>query len=913
MTDNAGAKGAMPEKIGRYKVIERIGHGAMGLVYRARDEAMGREVAIKLLVTDLEDEPEVRARFAREAESAARLSQPNIITIFDVGEDRGRFYIVMELLRGLTLKEFLDAKEPTLERKVDLMIQLCAGLSAAHSEGIYHRDIKPGNLFVRNDGLLKILDFGVARLSSSNMTSAGLVVGTPDYMSPEQARGLPIDGRSDIFSAGGVFYLMLTGRKPFEARDLPTIFRKIQSEQPRPLTESEGPPELARIIEKMLAKDRTQRYQTCQDLSNDLVDVKRSISIASSGMSAPIPIPNVSIPPPVAVPTTIVPEVAVPASPAPPVVSPTDETPPAGVPIPRVARTGTSVPPQAPPQGTAAPVQPQTPQPPPRIAVSTTDATILMTPASRQAPPPQEPEEMTKWAPSQADSEVTSYPFGDASDAARARLTGPDTDPLRRSAPPTGDSRTRVTQQEQILGPKLVIFRGDSVVREFALTGQTIKLGRGLQNQLVLDDGGVSDVHAEIRPEGAGYTIVDLDSAKGVWFRKQRVQSVGLRLGDSVSVGPFEIAMEDDSGSLEASGVMSSAAPAVPYAPRSAPAPRAEAQKDTAPAPKPKAPAAPAARSKPAARSTKQPLPPLVLWAAAAIVILILGLIAMRFFRAQPEPKQIAPVTAPPVQPKTEASPPPRAPVDTTADQNAQDVAAAREQMARSDFAGAIKDHLQPVLDRDPRNGDALALKAEAETAIAKASAASSAGKSSRKDPAADVKLVAGITRLPNESGKDYSDRAGRIQTRYGQGKQELDQKKFGAAIESFQNVEREQPNYLDVRSLIADASTQRSAAYRDAMDRGGKSEGAGQLLAAYQAYRSAEQFDTTLAASEKAKGVRERMSKDAAPLLERASTFEKMRRPTDAIKLYQQVVDSLPEGDDLRAKALDRLKVLKP
>jgi tetratricopeptide (TPR) repeat protein len=206
-----------------------------------------------------------------------------------------------------------------------------------------------------------------------------------------------------------------------------------------------------------------------------------------------------------------------------------------------------------------------------------------------------------------------------------------------------------------------------------------------------------------------------------------------------------------------------------------------------------------------------------------------------------------------------------------------------------------------------------LGLKAEAETAIAKASATSTAGRPSRKDAAADVKLVAGITRLPNESAKDYGDRAGRIQARYGQGKQELDQKKFGAAIESFQNVEREQPNYLDVRSLIADASTQRSAAYRDAMDRGSKSEGAGQLMAAYQAYRSAEQFDTTLAASEKAKAVREKMAKDAAPLLERGSTFEKMRRPNDAIRLYQQVVDSVPEGEEVRDKAAERLKLLKP
>ena len=203
-----------PERIGRYQVIERIGRGAMGVVYRAHDEAMGRDVALKVLTADLEDDPDIRTRFHREAEAAARLSHPNIITIFDVGEDGDRFFIVMELLRGATLKDFLKQSDAApLARKLDLMIQLCAGLGAAHNASIYHRDIKPGNIFVRADGILKILDFGVARLASSSMTAAGFIVGTPDYMSPEQARGADIDGRSDIFSLGGVFYFMLTGPK----------------------------------------------------------------------------------------------------------------------------------------------------------------------------------------------------------------------------------------------------------------------------------------------------------------------------------------------------------------------------------------------------------------------------------------------------------------------------------------------------------------------------------------------------------------------------------------------------------------------------------------------------------------------------------------------------------------------------
>src|SRR5580765_7653221 len=232
-----------PERIGRYQVIERIGRGAMGVVYRAHDNAMGRNVALKVLNADLEDDPDIRTRFHREAQAAASLSHPNIITIFDVGEDAERFYIVMELLRGMTLREFLKQSDASLPRKLDLMSQLCAGLGSAHGASIYHRDIKPGNIFVRADGILKILDFGVARLASSSMTAAGFIVGTPDYMSPEQARGADIDGRSDIFSFGGVCYFMVTGGKPFPAGDLPTLFRQIQgaSMPPPPV---EVPPEL---------------------------------------------------------------------------------------------------------------------------------------------------------------------------------------------------------------------------------------------------------------------------------------------------------------------------------------------------------------------------------------------------------------------------------------------------------------------------------------------------------------------------------------------------------------------------------------------------------------------------------------------------------------------------------------------
>ena len=174
---------------------------------RALDEESGRAVALKLLLTDLEGEEQIRTRFMREVEIARVLRHRNLVTMFDAGELDGRFFLAMELLDGVTLREHL-LRHPALplEDKLDLMMQLCEGLAVAHDHGIYHRDLKPSNLFVRDDGGLKILDFGIARLASSSMTVAGLLMGTPDFMSPEQARGADIDHRSDIFSAGAVLY-----------------------------------------------------------------------------------------------------------------------------------------------------------------------------------------------------------------------------------------------------------------------------------------------------------------------------------------------------------------------------------------------------------------------------------------------------------------------------------------------------------------------------------------------------------------------------------------------------------------------------------------------------------------------------------------------------------------------------------
>jgi tRNA A-37 threonylcarbamoyl transferase component Bud32 len=261
-------------RIGRYRILERIGQGATAAVYRALDEESGRDVALKLLLTDLEGEEQVRTRFLREVEIARVLRHRNLVTVYDAGEVDGRFFLAMELLGGVTLREYLTLQPAlALEDKLDLMMQLCEGLAVAHDHGIYHRDLKPSNLFVREDGGLKILDFGIARLASSSMTVAGLLMGTPDFMSPEQARGADIDQRSDIFSAGAV--------KPFPGAQLPNVLHKVEHEEPAPLTEADASPMLVRIVAKALAKAPAARYPQVRALLRDLIACRRELAGAA--------------------------------------------------------------------------------------------------------------------------------------------------------------------------------------------------------------------------------------------------------------------------------------------------------------------------------------------------------------------------------------------------------------------------------------------------------------------------------------------------------------------------------------------------------------------------------------------------------------------------------------------------------
>jgi eukaryotic-like serine/threonine-protein kinase len=289
---------AIGTKLGSYEILSPLGAGGMGEVYRARDPRLKREVAIKVLPAALADDVDRLLRFAQEAQAASALNHPNIITIHEVGEIEGLHFIVTELIDGNTLRREMAAERLSLPAALDIAVQIASALAAAHQAGITHRDIKPENVMLRRDGIVKVLDFGLAKLTERRTPAAvdkeaetrakvttdpGAVMGTPQYMSPEQARGQKVDARTDIFSLGVVLYEMIAGHPPFEGVNALDVISAILQKEPQPLKSqaAELPAELQRIVSKALRKDCDERYQTARDLLNDLKDLKEELAFAA--------------------------------------------------------------------------------------------------------------------------------------------------------------------------------------------------------------------------------------------------------------------------------------------------------------------------------------------------------------------------------------------------------------------------------------------------------------------------------------------------------------------------------------------------------------------------------------------------------------------------------------------------------
>ena len=268
---------AEPAKFGRYELVERIGHGSTGALYRGRDTVLGREVAVKVMAPGFLGDEGAHARFFHEARAAARLQHVNIVTVFEFGEQQDTPFVVMEFLRGFSLAERMRQSTPMpLREKVDIAIQLCAGLEAAHKQGVVHRDVKPANIWLCLNGTVKLLDFGIATAASSNATVAD-VFASPGYMSPEQIEGRDVDTRTDIFSAGAVVYELLTGRHPFEADSPTAVMLRIVNDVPRRIESGELPAALKAAVARALEKSPAARYARASDFGRDLKAVKVSL------------------------------------------------------------------------------------------------------------------------------------------------------------------------------------------------------------------------------------------------------------------------------------------------------------------------------------------------------------------------------------------------------------------------------------------------------------------------------------------------------------------------------------------------------------------------------------------------------------------------------------------------------------
>src|ERR671932_2172942 len=269
---------------GRYRILRKLGSGGMANVYLAEDQELGRRVAIKILNDRHANDDQFVERFRREAQNAAGLSHPNIVSIYDRGEAEGTYYIAMEYLEGRSLKELIVSRGPApVKVALEYARQILAALRFAHRNGVVHRDIKPHNIVVDSEGRLKVTDFGIARAGASQMTEAGSIIGTAQYLSPEQAKGAQVDQTSDLYSVGVVLYELLTGSVPFTGDTPVEIAMKHLSQTPVPpsVLRPEVPQEVDWIVMRALAKDPADRYQDADEMDEDLARVAKGLGVSS--------------------------------------------------------------------------------------------------------------------------------------------------------------------------------------------------------------------------------------------------------------------------------------------------------------------------------------------------------------------------------------------------------------------------------------------------------------------------------------------------------------------------------------------------------------------------------------------------------------------------------------------------------
>jgi len=337
------------ERIGKYTIVGELGRGTMGEVYKAHDPVLNRFVALKTLPVRLGPDDETLQRFQREAQAAALLNHPNIVTVHDFGEEQGLLYMAMEMLEGIDLREAIDTELlKTLDEKLNVLDSVLAALDYAHAKGVVHRDIKPANIHLGKSRQVKIMDFGLARISTSEMTQEGIVLGTPNYMSPEQALGDKVDGRSDIFSTGAVLYELLTGHKPFEAETTPSVLFQVVHRQPPPVRRfvPDMPGAVVAVVNRALEKDLDRRFASAGDMRAALAIAREGLSPARTLAPPPVPPPRLRPAPPPLPPGASQATRALSASTPPPVTRPPSASLPPSSSLPSGAGGGVEPPPR---------------------------------------------------------------------------------------------------------------------------------------------------------------------------------------------------------------------------------------------------------------------------------------------------------------------------------------------------------------------------------------------------------------------------------------------------------------------------------------------------------------------------------------------------------------------------------------
>ena len=267
-------------QIGRYEILEEIGRGAMGVVFKGRDPLIGRAVAVKTITAGVAESADLLERFYREARAAGGLQHPNIVTIYEMAESEGAPFIAMEYLQGESLEKLI-ARKPALPlgTKIDYVVQACRALDYAHRRGVIHRDVKPANIVITTDGIVKVVDFGIARVADASKTQTGMLLGTLAYMSPEQLRGQHADARCDIWALGVVLYELITYRRPFTGENHAALLLNILQNEPPSIRQllTDCPIPLERVVSRALRKDDKERYATMEALLNDLLNVRSSL------------------------------------------------------------------------------------------------------------------------------------------------------------------------------------------------------------------------------------------------------------------------------------------------------------------------------------------------------------------------------------------------------------------------------------------------------------------------------------------------------------------------------------------------------------------------------------------------------------------------------------------------------------